>query len=154
MDDIQAMQQLNEKEGQLIQAVTKHNNLIKQKMKSVWVSEADRNSKFMHDMYQGKVNRCLIMELQPEEGLILSDQESIRKELSDTFRRRFQLRPVDTDGQLLANLRVVFNDERNAMMSECPSEHEIEEVVLSMSASSLPGPDGFSGAFFIIVGPL
>lgn len=61
---------------------------------------------------------------------------------------------MDTDGQLLANLRVVFNDERNVMMSECPSEHEIEEVVLSMSTSSSPSPDGFSGAFFIIFAPL
>lgn len=63
MEDIQALQQLNEKESQLIQAVTEHNILFKLKIRSVWVSEGDGNSKFMHAIYKAKVNRSLIMEL-------------------------------------------------------------------------------------------
>lgn len=148
VDNTRALQHLNEKENQLIHAISEHNNLMRQKLRSVWIHEGDTNSKFLYAMYKSKVNKSLISEIHTEDGSILIDQVSIRQELTDSYRKRFQSRPIVNDVQLLASLNVMFTEERNALMSKIPLEQEIEEVVLAMNPSSSPGPDGFSGAFF------
>lgn len=90
----------------------------------------------------------MIVEIHSEQGEILTNQIDIRRYLTETYANRFQHSLVAKDERLLEVLPLMFQDKDNELMGVRPTEKEVEDTVMAMSADSSLGLDGFSGIFF------
>ncbi|XP_026442466.1 uncharacterized protein LOC113342013 [Papaver somniferum] len=89
-----------------------------------------------------------IVELENNEGNIISSQQDISEVLLKHFEDKFKFQHTHTVDGVFDAIPILVHAEDNQMLAAIPSFDEIHKAVLDMDPDSAPGPYGFSGWFY------
>ncbi|KAL6136537.1 hypothetical protein ACLB2K_061832 [Fragaria x ananassa] len=114
-----------------------------------WLSEGDRNTSFFHAICRARRSQSSITLLK-DGNQIYQDPISIQNHIVDYYSNLFSHHDDCQDTGLISRVipnivTVAENDSPIAI----PSPDEIFSTVKAMDPNSSPGPDGFSGSFFL-----
>ncbi|XP_042056291.1 uncharacterized protein LOC121800866 [Salvia splendens] len=119
----------------------------RQKAAIKWVAEGERNTKFFHGWMKQKRIKSRIHMIEEGDQILTEDME-IRHSAEKFFKNLLSddvgcLEELDLD--ILESLPAHVHME---MLERMPSEEEIKQLVFSINAESVVGPDGYSALFF------
>ncbi|CAK8562605.1 unnamed protein product [Lathyrus sativus] len=125
-----------------------HNSesILRQKSRSLWIKEGDRNTKFFHNAMKSRLRRNNIAGLNTDRGRI-EEVYDVKEEFKNHFKRRFS----EINHNRLTLDGVSFNQlsvEDNTILEQPFSLEEIKTVVWNGDKDKSPGPGGFSMGFF------
>ncbi|XP_055962061.1 uncharacterized protein LOC130015619 [Mercurialis annua] len=125
--------------------------LAKEKSRIKWLASGDRNTSFYHAISSRKSSLAGINSLDIN-GTISNDPSTIEQHVIDYFSSLFAANnvshPVELSTTILDSIPSLVSNGDNEMLTGIPTDEEIKAIVFNMDASSAPGPDGFTGAFF------
>lgn len=136
-------------QAELAACLNQKDALWRQRSRADWLRDGDRNTSFFHNFAKFKRNKSLITSLEIN-GNTVHDMDLIADHIVDFFENLFREdRPLSPDFS-------VFNDllDASVMQEDClmliqvPDSEEIKAIVFDMDPDSVPGPDGFGGAFY------
>jgi len=113
-----------------------------------WFKEGERNTKFFHTIIKGRRSRMRINRIQTEQWEWLEEQEAIAEAAVDFYIRQFTKQTYSEDFEMLIELPIVINDDKNEELQRLPSIEEVRSAVMGLNKNSAGGPDGMTGAFF------
>lgn len=118
----------------------------RQKSRSRWAKEGDRNSAFFHRQCKIRVAKQNITKLSTN-GLEIEDAEGIKQAIFQHYKSFFTSQKKRRPRLRCPNIqRLSRNDQ--ADLEKQFSEAEIWDVVKSFDGNKAPGPDGFNMKFF------
>ncbi|KAG5584614.1 hypothetical protein H5410_045048 [Solanum commersonii] len=85
----------------------------KQKARMEWFKEGERNTKFFHTIIKGRRSIMRINRVQTEQREWLEEQEAIAEAAVDFYIRQFTKQTYSEDFEMLNELHVVINDDKN-----------------------------------------
>ncbi|KAL9663483.1 hypothetical protein QQ045_018870 [Rhodiola kirilowii] len=113
-----------------------------------WLKEGDRNSKLFHAAMRVRrfQNR---LQLDIGEGEPTSDRDVIGERAVAFFQDLFQGYSSPPGVEQFDMFEKVLTDDDNAKLVAVPDADEVLNEIKGMGLSSAPGPDGFTGQFFL-----
>uniref|UniRef100_A0A2N9J9F5 Reverse transcriptase domain-containing protein n=1 Tax=Fagus sylvatica TaxID=28930 RepID=A0A2N9J9F5_FAGSY len=118
----------------------------RQKSRTLWLKEGDKNTKFFHRIANSHRRKNAIGQLEVE-GVTVTDTGEIKDRLVDFYKNLFT--EIRVRRPTLDNLPFSSIDSEEAAGLEADfTEEEVSEAVHNMNGDKAPGPDGFSLAFF------
>lgn len=121
-----------------------------QKSRADWIASGDRNTAFYHAVTQQNRRRSYIRKLRVgNSNDWSSDQEDLRNHAVAYFKQLFTSEDHCVDIGMMQYIPQLITQEQNSALCSIPSSVEIKDAVWSLKSTSAPGPDGFSGVFFI-----
>ena len=120
----------------------------KQKSRTIWLREGDRNTKFFHARTKQRRARNRITKLLDSLGNWVETEEGIESLATEYFTNLFTASaPNDREEALRFTTARVTPDMNIALMRE-PTEAEIKEAVFAINPDKAPGPDGMTSLFY------
>lgn len=124
--------------------------LLKQKSRSYWLTDGDRNTAFFHRAIKIKhssegINALII------NCITCTDPLQIKNHIFEFYVKLFKnvMSPCPANIQLISSIiPSCVSTHQNLILSVVPSAEEIKTTVFDMSTNSAPGPDGFNGQFY------
>eukprot|EP00253_Pinus_taeda_P036244 PITA_36244 len=125
--------------------------LWRQKSRTNWLREGERNTKFFHQTMVQHRQRNKILSIKNEAGERVIEQEGIEKVLVD-YHKDILTEPQNNRAAAIENIckeipKLVTEEQNKALMRAMTIE-ELEEIVMNMKKGKAPGPDGFTTEFF------
>lgn len=111
------------------------------------MQDGDRNTQFFHAVIRERRRRNTIT-LHDADGAVLSDPKTIAQRAATFFGNLFTASKYSMHEDLFENYPRVITDEMNSKLVAIPSAKEIWDAIITLSADSAPGDDGFTGHFF------
>ncbi|KAL9671329.1 hypothetical protein QQ045_008897 [Rhodiola kirilowii] len=139
---------LIEAKARLATMLRHQHQMLNDKCKLAWVKDGDQNSKLFHAAIKARRIQNAI-HLQLPDGSSTVDGDAIGETAADYFKAMFGAFP-DTGDLVHENIiepKISVNNNRS--LSAIPEEEEIKRAISDMNASSAPGPDGFTGKFYL-----
>lgn len=99
-------------------------------------------------MVKGIRNRLKLKRIQNDEGEWLEDLNQIAEAATQFFQKQFSKEKETTYFEILEELPIILNDNRNEDLNKVPEMHKVKEIVLGLNRNSTTDPDGMTGAFF------
>lgn len=123
--------------------------LMRQKSRSNWLFDGDRNTSFIHRALRVSKGRISISSLMIN-GELCEEKMVIVDHILDFYKNLFMDDRSSTVSLIYVGelLEQVVTQEQNFALTNCPSEMEIKQATFDLSADSAPGPDGFGGKFY------
>ena len=125
---------------------------LKQKSKVHWLDVGDGNNNFFHNSAKIREIRNTIHEIQRADGLVIKEEEGIKKEAEEFFTEFMQHQPTEFEGASVEKLKELMRFQCNevdcARMEREVTREEIKEALFKMPGSKAPGPDGYTSEFF------
>ncbi|XP_026411895.1 uncharacterized protein LOC113307627 [Papaver somniferum] len=118
--------------------------IIHQKSRVRWIKDGASNSRYFHIQMKLREAQNMIIELENDAGIIITDTKEIANELVKHYETKFKYQEVDIDESLFECIPNVITREENMMINSIPSEEEIKAAVFELNPESAPGPDGFA----------
>ncbi|XXG79695.1 hypothetical protein AAC387_Pa09g0713 [Persea americana] len=120
----------------------------RQKSRIRWLKEGDRNSAFFHAYAKScgavnRINRIL------HDATWVEDQSQIQSLAVHHFSSMASSIHLDPSESLFGLESNKVSPQQNSFLTTTPGEEEIRRVVFDLKRDSSPGPDGFSGQFYI-----
>ncbi|KAL0286683.1 UNVERIFIED_CONTAM: hypothetical protein Sangu_2471600 [Sesamum angustifolium] len=122
----------------------------KQKGKTQWLREGDRNTSFFHSEASERHKHNMVSQLLYERGAILTSQEDIQKAISDYFHDIFcstKPEPHKVD-EILGVIEPRVTEEVNKELLHPYTIEEVNAALNQMYPFKAPGLDGMSPAFY------
>jgi ribonuclease HI/exonuclease III len=125
-------------------------NYWRQKSRSLWLKEGDRNTAYFHKQSEARKHYNAVMEVQIRDTTI-TDPEGIKQAAYETFEKLYTApKDVELDQQsyplnLIPNL---ISAETNSKLTSEITQQEIKEALDKMNPDKAPGPDGFTARFY------
>lgn len=121
----------------------------KQKAKTKWHIQGDRNTNYFHILAKIKTKTNLISAIKVDETVI-SDPEQIANHITDHYHNLFTTNMVFLQDSSLVDdvIPNLIDDQANNLLTMLPSEEEIKAALFDMNNDSSPGPDGFGAHFY------
>ncbi|KAL6194550.1 hypothetical protein ACLB2K_035632 [Fragaria x ananassa] len=117
-----------------------------------WLKAGDKNTKFFHITAVHRRQRNRILRLQSQEELWLNKEADIRDEIESYFKNIFTCSGPRDWSDAVSAIRPVVTEEMNHNLSMPLGEEEIKAAAFEMGANKAPGPDGFHGIFYQVLG--
>ncbi|XP_026400409.1 uncharacterized protein LOC113296316 [Papaver somniferum] len=133
---------------------TQYSTMMRQKSRIKWVKEGSTNTQFFHTNIKVRYSKNLFVELEDENGNLVSDQEQIADLLLKFFERKFQYQEATIDESLLVVITKIITDVDQQMLEALPTAKEIHQAIFDIDEESAPGPDGFSGRMGTLISKL
>ncbi|XP_061993843.1 uncharacterized protein LOC133711764 [Rosa rugosa] len=122
----------------------------RQRSRSLWLQEGDRNSAFFHRRASNRRSRNFIKGLNDAQGVWRAEPERIHDLLMEYYNHVFA-----TEGTVSEAVQVIMEatapkvtDEMNLALLRPYTDEEIKKALFQMHPSKSPGPDGMSPFFF------
>ncbi|XP_060202715.1 uncharacterized protein LOC132631129 [Lycium barbarum] len=120
----------------------------RQKAGYTWFSEGDRNTRFFHNLVNGRRKRLQVNRIQISDGEWIEDKEQLAAEEVDFFQQQFTQEKGALDFGMLMHIPQMVSSESNDLLCAFPSLEEVKSAVFELKGESAYGPDGLSGTFF------
>ncbi|CAM8972135.1 unnamed protein product [Rhodiola kirilowii] len=122
--------------------------VLADKAKAQWVADGDRNTTLFHAMIKARraKNRARI---ETPEGTFIEDRIVIGNLAHDHFKEVLGGFSVCPPNNAFYNIAPDIKDEDNDRLTTIPDDEEIHQAIKNLNPSSAPGPDGFSGHFYL-----
>ncbi|XP_026378638.1 uncharacterized protein LOC113273085 [Papaver somniferum] len=120
-------------------------DIIQQKSRVMWLKDGASNTKFFHVNMKVRQAQNMIVELEDDDGNIITSQRDIASNLVAHSEEQFKFQEVEINHQFLDVIPKVVNTEDNKMLESTPSKEEIKTTIFDLNIESAPGPDGFAG---------
>jgi hypothetical protein len=118
-----------------------------QKSRENWIKFGNKNTKFYHTQTVIRRRRNKITSLKID-GIWCSDDETLKREASNFFKKLFQSNAqCDPHSLLLHNIPQIPQALHDTLLQPV-SKREVKDAIYSMSPYKAPGPDGFQPIFF------
>jgi hypothetical protein len=120
----------------------------KDKSRSKWFIEGDRNTSYFHKLTQIRHATNRLVRLKVGDNYITDTNQVEQHVLTfykDLFGSNNQCIPTDIVERTIPSLITAADNES---LTHIPSFDEVKQAVFNMDGSSSPRPDGFSGCFF------
>lgn len=114
-----------------------------------WMQEGDRNTKDFHNVVMQRRQQNFILKIRDDNGNWVRDPAVMSEMAVDYYQKLFSSQGSYDPDRLVESIPQLISDEQNVWLCSIPSDDEIKEAVHSMAPDSSPGPDGFTGRFFI-----
>jgi len=133
----------------LDKALNKQEAFWKEKSKTNWHIDGDRNTAYFHRLAKIKTKTNLISSIRSSDQVI-TDPEQISEHISNHFKQLFSTNfSVLQDCTLVEEvIPTLVDDQTNNLLTLITSKAEIKNAVFSLNGEGAPGPDGFGGFFF------
>ncbi|XP_042521286.1 uncharacterized protein LOC122094749 [Macadamia integrifolia] len=93
-------------------------------------------------------NKNAIRSIKKQDGSVVDDPIQIGNYIADFYENFHKATPTVQHEKLLDNIPLILNQANHYHIDAFPGDAEIKRVVWKLDPNSLPGPDGFPGAFF------
>ncbi|KAL9681329.1 hypothetical protein QQ045_013112 [Rhodiola kirilowii] len=120
--------------------------MLEEKAKISCLREGDRNSSFFHASIKAR-RAYNAISLKLDDGTCTNDGDIIAQQSAEYFKKLFG-NFSHTETLFREDIIQHTISEDNDALVSCPDLEEIKDNVFSMSTSSSPGPDGFSGKHY------
>lgn len=90
-----------------------------------------------------------IHRMKMEDGQWCEDEATLKNQAVEYYRKQFTSASHVINPNILAHIPSLLTFEDNEALIAIPVEEEIKDVIHSMAPDSAPGPDGYTGKFFI-----
>ncbi|XP_059310014.1 uncharacterized protein LOC132061173 [Lycium ferocissimum] len=113
-----------------------------------WFSEGDRNTRFFHNLVNGRRIRLQVNRIQISDGEWIEDKEQLAAKAINFFQQQFSQEDEALDFGMLKRIPQMVSSESNDLLCALPSPEEVKNVIFELKGESACGPDGLSGTFF------
>ncbi|XP_042515384.1 uncharacterized protein LOC122089759 [Macadamia integrifolia] len=120
-----------------------------QKSRVRWLKEGDRCSRFFHVITRIKRSKNTIRCITFEDGVDISARDQMGSYLAEYYETFHKKVDLEDHPHIFNCIPRILQDSDQVMLDAIPSEEEIKRAVWDLDPDSSPGPDGFTGAFFI-----
>ncbi|GLT98273.1 hypothetical protein SLE2022_157850 [Rubroshorea leprosula] len=145
--DLEELEIVKRQEGfsEMWDVLRKRELIWKHKSRNRWIREGDANTRFFHNVANGRRAQNNIAGLM-RDGEWIEDPEAVKDEIVKYFRNLFQGDPWNRpkpEGIKFQNI----SEEKKEWLERPFSVEEIEEGLRSCDGSKAPGPDGYNFNF-------
>uniref|UniRef100_A0A803NST3 Reverse transcriptase domain-containing protein n=1 Tax=Cannabis sativa TaxID=3483 RepID=A0A803NST3_CANSA len=148
--DDNTIRKIKELQSRLDSLLYKEETYWKQRARTQWLAQGDKNTKFFHRhaSHRKKINK--INKLHLANGGIVSDDEGITSEMESHFNQLFSsTNPSEEDfHQALQGITISLSEMDKSFLAEEFSLDEIEKAFFQLPSDKAPGPDGFNSNFY------
>jgi exonuclease III len=144
------LQQEDSLQRQWHQACRMEENYWRQKSRSLWLKEGDRNTAYFHKQAEARKQYKAVTEVQVQNKTI-ADPEGIKQAAYEAFEKLY----TDPKDLALDQQRYPFtviprliNEDINNKLTREVTQQEIKEALDQMNPDKAPGPDGFTARFY------
>ncbi|XP_043710215.1 uncharacterized protein LOC122659132 [Telopea speciosissima] len=121
----------------------------RQKSRVQWLKEGESNTKFFHTMVNFRRGIGRVDKVKDGNGVWVHGQEDVGREAARFFVGLFMAQNRRRDEDLLDLIPRLVTDADNEMLMMVPPMEEVRKAVFGLSCDSAPGPNGFTGHFFM-----
>ena len=126
--------------------------ITRSRSRITWLSEGDANTALFHFHARHRKRKNFISKLTSDEGSILTKHEEKEKNIFDFYS---SLIGSSTDREVTINLEELNMLSFDLADLEAPfTEEEVWKTIKSLPADKAPGPDGFTGKFYLVCWPI
>lgn len=122
--------------------------MLRQKAQAQWLELIDGNNKFFHRSIQARQSKNRLRRIVLLDGLVIDDEDGIRKEIEKYFQEILAL----IGPQLVGNGEwppdLMLSKEKKINLVKEVNDEEIKGVIWSSKEGTTPGPDDFTLSFF------
>jgi ribonuclease HI/exonuclease III len=132
------------------QACRLEENYWRQKSRSLWLKEGDRNTAYFHKQTEARKHHNAVMEVQIRDTTI-TDPEGIKQAAYETFEKLYTApKDVELNQQTypINLIPTLISAETNNKLTRDITQQEIKEALDKMHPDKAPGPDGFTARFY------
>ncbi|XP_056379319.1 hydrocephalus-inducing protein homolog [Hyla sarda] len=159
LEEVYATDARDENWGKLEQAQKEYKELMLEKAQHrifFWgqkrYAEGGKSNKWLSGIIKNQRENTEITNLENKLGLIVTDQEEIRKIAMEYYQTLYESEGVKSESEIktfLQNLvQPSLNEEGKRKMNEGISLGEVQEALRTCAGNSVPGSDGFSFDFY------
>ncbi|XP_060182476.1 uncharacterized protein LOC132612168 [Lycium barbarum] len=113
-----------------------------------WFSEGDRNTRFFHNLVNGRRKRLQVNRIQISDGEWIEDKEQLAAEEINFFQQQFSQEEEALDFGILKHIPQMVSSQSNDLLCALPFPEEVKNVVFELKKESACGLDGLSGTLF------
>ena len=146
-DSISSEEEL-ELKWKLCEAYREEELFWKQKSRTIWLREGDRNTKFFHAKIKQRRARNRITKLMDSLGNWVESEEGIEALASEYFANLFATSNPSDCEEAFRFTTAKVTQEMNMRLIREPSEVEIKEAVFAIHPEKAQGPDGMTSLFY------
>lgn len=145
-DDTKTYEEVLEVTQKLKDAYRDEEQYWKQKSRTTWHSQGDRNTKFYHALTKQRRIQNKIIGLHIEEGNWVTSEPEVQGVAIDYFTQLFDM-PSDFETFLSEVSETITAAQNNTLCAQAPEE-EVRLVFFMKHPEKSPGPDGMTTLFF------
>jgi ribonuclease HI len=122
----------------------------RQKSRSLWLKEGDRNTGYFHKQAEARKQYKAVTEVQVQNKTI-ADPEGIKQAAYEAFETLYtEPKGTEMDQQRypLTVIPRLINEDTNNKLTREVTQQEIKEALDQMNPDKAPGPDGFTARFY------
>lgn len=147
-EDLQA---LNLAQAHYLKSLADEEQFWKQKARTKWLQEGDRNTSFFHASVLERRNQLRLTRIKNDTGQWLEDADAIKQHATFFFQALFTDNAIpdeDSVTKLLDSVPQLVSDSSNQTLLSPVTLAEVKTAVYGLDPDSSPGSDGFSGKFY------
>ncbi|XP_060189234.1 uncharacterized protein LOC132618185 [Lycium barbarum] len=104
----------------------------RQKAGYTWFSEGDRNTKFFHNLVNGRRKRLQVNRIQIYDGEWIEDKEQLAAEAANFIQQQFSQEQGALDFGMLKHISQMVSSESNDLLCALPSQEKVKNVVFEL----------------------
>uniref|UniRef100_A0A2N9IMR2 Reverse transcriptase domain-containing protein n=1 Tax=Fagus sylvatica TaxID=28930 RepID=A0A2N9IMR2_FAGSY len=135
----------------------KEEKMWRQRSRSTWLKEGDRNTKYFHGRASQRRRRNTIKRVRDSAGIWQENEDQVARVFLDYFRTLFTTSNPRNIEEAVESTPPIVTQSMNDSLSRDFTAAEAELAISQMAPSTAPGPDGmpplFYKKFWHIVGP-
>nr|XP_009780673.1 PREDICTED: uncharacterized protein LOC104229689 [Nicotiana sylvestris] len=140
-------EEINRAHAEYIRWLSIQDSLLKQKSRIKWFEDGGKNSRYFHCTLREKKRKQQLNRIKNHKEKWIMGDKKISKAAVKHFNAQFNLPPPHLNPSILEYIPKCITDQDNEFLCRMPYDEEIKNVVLTLSADSTAGPDGYNGAF-------
>ena len=126
----------------------KEEKMWRQRSRSLWLANGDRNTKYFHSRATQRRRRNHIHSLRDNSGIVHDTTEDMASLLTNYYESLFTSAQPEQIDEVVAKVSRVVNKEMNRALIREFTAPEVELAIKQMAPTKAPGPDGMPPVFY------
>ncbi|XP_057779620.1 uncharacterized protein LOC130998207 [Salvia miltiorrhiza] len=135
-------------ENELDELLQREDVMWKQRSRTDWMAEGDRNTSYFHKVAEGRRSRNHIREIKMVDGRVTRKNEEMDEVFRSYFQELFTLESPHNPDVVLQSIEPVVTEEMNRELTASYTQEEIVQALKQIHPLKAPGPDGMSVVFY------